>query len=186
MYRTPIWFSLAVLCLVTSLHGQESAAGEQSSQEALQLEYEHQTQKVKLLQNRVQLLKEFQKVEVDQAKLRIKTQNLEGESLQHKIESAAANVEAEKQNYERTKKLYERNVIAQGDLARAKSDVALAEFEHKQAVTAAKRHTQELESLEHDLKRLELQGAIKVNQGQLELLEAEFQLKALKLALQKK
>lgn len=186
MFRTPFRFTLAVLCLVSTLRAQEPAPKEQSSKESLQIQFEFQAQRVRLLKTQVQLMKEIQAVEVQQARLRINSRKLERKSLQNQIEAASANLQALKRNYQRTEQLHERGVITERDLEKARLDLTKAEFEHKQVVTTAEYQEQKVNSEELELKRLELEGASKVNETQLGLLEAEFQLKELELALKKK
>lgn len=180
MSRNPFLWTLAILSVVSSLPAQES-----DPPANLQIQLEYQSHKVNLLKKRLELMKESQQVEIQQAKQRLQSRQIEREVQASRVKEAEAKMQAAKQNLERIKQLHERAVISNFELAQAQQASTQAEMEHKTAQAVVQQHTQQVTAEKFEVQRIELHGALEINQVELELLEAEFRIKELKLALHK-
>jgi multidrug resistance efflux pump len=174
---------LSALCVIPPVMAQEAAADGKPSVERLQLQLEFQMQRVKILKDRLQLMKSLQQTELDQARLQAGLQRLELEFVRANIEQSEANLELANKTYDRARALHERNAIPETEVDQARLKLGQAQAGHRKVVAEAELKKQEAAGTELQLKRLELQGAIQVNEMELEILEAEHEIQLSRLEL---
>ena len=180
---------LQMLCCWLAVSGLSVKAQEPPkadvSREQIELQLEYHQQRLKILNETLDYKKALLATAVDQARLEVRSSETEMEALHAVVEQRAAELEFGKRNFERTKKLHESGVVTQTQFEEAQHNLEQAIAQHRSAVIEVEKKKQAVQFSELAVKRLQLEGAIEERQVQLEILEAEFHIKELKLRLAK-
>lgn len=171
-------------CPFSSLEAQDKQAESKSSQPQLQFQLDYQSQRTKLLENRVELLKSLQQVEEENSQAEIKSLALEAEMLNNRNRQSEAELTSKKSELERLKKLYAQGVVTNREYEAARQEVIRREFEVKHLAKEAEQQKQQADAAEISRKRRRLENELRLSDARLKLLEAEFRVKELKRALE--
>ncbi len=148
------------------------------------LKIAYQEKRLELLKERSASMKKLHALREESVSVQIAHQQLAKELIKSEVAASHARLEVEKQNFQRTKALYDRDVLTDGELQAAQLKLTNAEVQHRQAQIESEQHHQKLNALKIEFARNKLEGAIQIQELELEVLEADFEVKDFKLQLE--